>query len=211
MKLQLALDVDLKKSLKICKEVKNYIDIIELGTPLIKKEGLGIIRKFKKFRKIILADLKTMDVGFLEAEMAFKSGADIATVCGSSYLDTISGAISAGRKYRKKVLVDLINIDSCKEIKKIIKLKPNYIGIHTGIDMQKQGKTPFKDLKKLSKMVSSKKIAVAGGINEKTVSKIAEYNPEIIVIGGAITNSKNPLKVVKKLKEVLNEFNYKRN
>ena len=116
MKLQLALDFDNKKdALKICKKVKKYVDIIELGTPLIKQEGLRVLRKFKKFKKLIVADLKTMDTGFFEAEMAFKSGADIATVCGCADESTIKGAIKAARKYKKKICVDLISVKNNKK------------------------------------------------------------------------------------------------
>jgi 3-hexulose-6-phosphate synthase len=201
MKIQLALDVGKKKALQICKKISKYVDIIELGTPLIKQEGLKIIKEFKKFRKPILADLKTMDVGFLEAEMAFKAGADITTVCGSADLPTIQGAIKAGKKYNKKVLVDLIGMKINKKTKQIKKLNPDYICVHTSIDTQKKGKTPLKNLKKISKIISNMKIAVAGGINLKNINSIIKYKPEIIIIGGAITKSKEPEEIIKKLKE----------
>ena len=204
MKLQLALDVDEKKAMIICEKVAKHIDIIELGTPLVKSSGLQLVKKFKKFRKPILTDLKTMDVGFYESELAFKKGADIVTVCGCADTATVAGAIKSARKYKKKVLVDLISVKNIpKRVKELKKLNPDYFGIHTGIDMQKQGKTPFADLKKLSKLVSTKKIAVAGGINLKTIDKIAEYNPAVIIVGGAITNSKNPGDVAQQLKKSL--------
>ena len=72
MKLQVALDLTSKrKALEICRKVARYVDIIELGTPLIKQEGLKIVKDFKQFKKPIVVDLKTMDTGFLEAELAF--------------------------------------------------------------------------------------------------------------------------------------------
>jgi len=204
MKLQLALDVDEKTAMKIASQVSRYIDIIELGTPLIKSSGLQLVRKFKKFRKPVLTDLKTMDVGFYESELAFKKGADIVTVCGCADTATVAGAIKSARKYKKKVLVDLISVKNIsKRVKELKRLNPDYFGIHTGIDMQKQGKTPFTDLKKLSKLVSTKKIAVAGGINLKTIDKIAEYKPAVVIVGGAITKSKTPKEVAKQLKQSL--------
>ena len=107
MKLQIALDViDDKKALAITKKINKYIDIIEIGTPLIKEEELDLIKKFKKFRKPIVADLKTMDTGSFEAGMAFKAGATITTVCASADDSTIKGAVKTARKYKKKVLVD---------------------------------------------------------------------------------------------------------
>ena len=205
MKLQLALDfADWKKAIKITKATKESIDIIELGTPLIKNKGLGIIKKFKKFKKPILADLKTLDTGFFEAEIAFKAGADIMTVSGYSDEATIKGAIKAARKYKKKVSVDLICIkDIEKEVNKLKKLRPDYICVHTGIDSQGKGETPLKNLKKVSKLLSHNRISVAGGINIKSIEKIKKYNPEIVIVGSAITKARNPKEVALKLKKII--------
>jgi 3-hexulose-6-phosphate synthase len=191
MKLQLALDFTNKKdALNLCKKVSKHIDIIEIGTPLIKSEGIKVIKKFKKFKKPIVADLKTMDTGFLETELAFKAGADISTVCGGADLPTIKAAIKAAKKYRKKILVDTIGL---KDIKKIIKLRPNYICIHTSIDSQNKGCSILNNIKKIGKIKT--KLSVAGGINLKNIDKILEYKPEIIIVGSAITKSKNPEKI----------------
>jgi len=203
MKLQIALDLTNKKdALTICKKINKNIDIIELGTPLIKQQGLKIIKSFKKFKKPLVADLKTMDVGFLEAELAFKAGADITTVCGCSDNETIKGAIKAAKKHKKKIYVDLISVkDTKKRAKEVLKLGANYVCIHTAIDAQKKGKSPLNDLKKISKI--TKKIAIAGGINKKNINKITKYKPEIIIVGSAITKSKNPQKITKTIKEKL--------
>ena len=153
MKLQLALDVDKKRALKITKKVKKYIDIIEMGTPLIKREGLKIVKSFKKFRKPIVADLKTMDTGFLEAEFAFKAGAKITTVSATADDSTIKSAVKAAKKYKGKVVVDFIGVDNItKRAIEVIKMNTNYICIHTSIDSQHKGKNPFSDLKKVSKI-----------------------------------------------------------
>lgn len=202
MKLQLALDTSLKKGLKICEKVKKHIDIIELGTPLIKAEGVKAVKKFKKFRKPIMADLKTMDTGFLEAEMAFKAGADLATVCAASSKNTIFGAVKAAKKYKKKIVVDFIGVRNMKKrLKEISHINADYFEIHTGIDLQKKGESPLVYLKKVIKIVNSKKISVAGGINLKSIDSFAKLKPAIIVVGSAITSSKNPGLTAKELKE----------
>lgn len=208
MKLQLALDVEKKKAFDLVKKTRKYIDIIELGTPLIKTNGLVSVKEFRKFRKPIMADLKTMDTGFYEAELAFKTGADISTVCACSDIDTIKGAIKAAKKYKKKILVDTINFKNFRKMKKIISLSPDYVCVHTGIDMQNKGKTPFKDLKKVSSLIKNSKnkktkICVAGGLNENNISKLKDYSIEIVIVGGAITKSSNPEKTAKKIKELL--------
>lgn len=203
MKIQLALDVvDIKKATEICKRTKDYIDIIELGTPFIKQNGLERIKKFKRFKKPILADLKTMDTGFFESELAFKAGADFATVCGCSDNATIKGAAKAAKKYNKKTVADLISVDKVGErTKQCLKFGADFVGIHTGIDMQNKGISPFAELRKVSKIIDNKRISVAGGINTKNIEKIKKYNPEIIVVGGAITKARNPEKISRILRE----------
>jgi 3-hexulose-6-phosphate synthase len=208
MKLQLALDLtDKKKALNLCNKIKDSIDIIELGTPFIKMHGLkNLVQDFKKFKKPILADLKTMDTGYFEAELAFKEGADYSTVCATSYKDTIKGTIKAARDYKKKSVVDLIGRnDFLKATKEIILFNPDYIAIHSGIDMQMDGIKPLKNLKQISKIIPASKISVAGGINLDTIKDIVKYKPGIIVIGGALTKSINPVKECKKFKEIMIE------
>lgn len=201
MKLQVALDfTNEKDALKIFKKIHEYVDIVEIGTPLIKAEGLGIIKKFKEFKKPIVADMKTMDTGFLEAEIAFKAGANIASVCGSADIPTIKGALNAAKKYKKEIYVDTIGIDRSK-IKKILKLKPHFFEVHTSIDSQNKGKSIISNLKKLGKIET--KLAVAGGINLKNINKVKKFNPEVVIVGGAITKSKKPEETTKKLKECL--------
>ncbi len=209
MLLQLALDVtDKKKAIELCRKVGKYIDIIELGTPFIKLYGLNnLVTDFKKLKKPILADLKTMDTGYFEAELAFLAGANYSTVCASAYKETVKGTINAGKKYKKKTLVDLIGVKNpIKVTKEIIKYKPDYIGIHSGIDMQNCGLKPLNTLKKLSKIIDSKKIAIAGGIDLNTIEDIAKYRSGIIIVGGAITKAKDPVMVAKKIKEIMNKY-----
>lgn len=207
MKLQVALDVSKEKALEIADKVKSQVDIIELGTPLIKQEGLGVVEQFKKFGKPIFADLKTMDTGFLESEMAFEAGADMTSVCGAAEDNTILGAVKAGKKYGKKVLVDLISVEDVKKrAKEIEKMGSDYIGIHSGIDVQKDGVSPLGDLKEVSKIVKNNKIAVAGGIDLESINRIVKQEPEIVVVGSAITKSKNPFRVAKELKSVIERY-----
>ena len=87
MKLQLALDtLTLEECMTLLQETRGSVDIAEVGTPFIIEEGMRPVREFKQhFPEIeILADAKIMDAGELEAETAFKAGADIVTVLGAS-------------------------------------------------------------------------------------------------------------------------------
>lgn len=208
MLLQIALDVlSIEEALKITKQVAAYVDIIELGTPLLKEESTEEAIKIMKASfpdKLLLADLKTMDVGQLEASMAFEAGADIMTVCAAAENDTIKAALNYAKRHGKKVMVDLIGIDNIEHkvarAKEIEKMNPDYICVHTGIDEQKKGATPLKDFSEVKKAVKTK-LAVAGGIDLKNINDIVKMKPEIVIVGSAITNAKNPKEAARKIKE----------
>lgn len=105
MKLQLALDtLSLEESISLVKEVEQYIDIIEIGTPFLLEEGMNAVRIMKKeFPSLeILADTKIMDAGELEADLAFKAGADYITVLGVTDSLTIIACVECAARYGKK-------------------------------------------------------------------------------------------------------------
>jgi len=190
--LQIALDcLKLGEALRISSEVEEYVDIIEIGTPLLKSEGLRTVEILKKvfMEKIIFADTKTMDVGDLEAKMAFDAGADIMSVCSVAPRQTIKAAIEEGKARNKKVLVDLIGekdkIHAAEDIKEI---GPHYFCIHTGIDEQKAGVNPFKVIESFSKKISIP-FAVAGGLKPEDINKIMPFNPSIIIVGSYIARA----------------------
>ncbi|WP_456452739.1 3-hexulose-6-phosphate synthase [Hydrogenimonas sp.] len=200
MKLQLAIDVlSSEEALALAYKTRKYVDIIEIGTPLIKHEGVKLVRQMKALfpRKKLLVDLKTMDVGEYEADFCFEAGADIVTVLGVADLRTIEGAIKSAKKHGKKVVVDLINVpDKPKMAKKVKKMGADYVGIHSGIDQQNAGQSPLKDLKRVRKKVKVP-FVVAGGIDEKNVGRILRQKPAVVVVGGAITGAKDPKKAAK--------------
>lgn len=113
MKLQVAMDVaTLDEALVLSRQVAEYVDIIELGTPLIKHEGVAAISALKSAYpdKIIFADMKTADAGELEADIAFNAGADLVTVMGAADDDTIKGAVASARNHGKGVVADMITV-----------------------------------------------------------------------------------------------------
>jgi len=163
------------RAIQIAKEaIEGGADWLEAGTPLIKAEGMNIIRELKKFNKKIVADMKTIDVGAIEAEMAAKAGADVICILGLASNETIREVIKAARRYGIEVMVDLIGIDEIeKRIKEIEEMGADYICIHTSIDEQMVGKNPF-DLLERAVRISNLPVAVAGGINAE---KMQERRP----------------------------------
>lgn len=111
--LQIALDyTSLPKALVMAYQVAPEVDIIEIGTPLCKAAGMEAVRAVREIcpDKLILADVKTPDVGGLEAAMAFDSGADMMTVIGGAALVTVEQALAVARERGKEMLMELTGV-----------------------------------------------------------------------------------------------------
>ncbi|MFM1651577.1 3-hexulose-6-phosphate synthase [Brevibacillus sp. B_LB10_24] len=207
MKLQLALDEKtLVDSLLLAERVRESIDIIEIGTPLVMREGMRAVREFKRYfpEKEILADLKIMDGGFFEAELAFEAGADYATVLGVTDILTARASIEAAEKYGKQMVVDMICVqDLPTKIREMEEIKAHYVAVHTGADQQAAGRQPIDDLKVMREHVTTAKISVAGGINSSTVDRYIAYQPDVIIVGTGITRAKDPVAEAKAIKAAI--------
>ena len=205
--IQLALDsLDYDTTVKLAQQAARYVDCLEIGTPCVKVNGLALVKDLRaRFpNKLIFADLKTMDAGYYEAEPFFKAGADITTVLGTADLDTIKGVIAVANKYGKSAQVDLINvIDKAACAKAAAAAGAHIIGIHTGIDQQIAGHTPFADLEALLKLGLSVKVSCAGGIKASTVQQVVRAGANIVVVGGAITGSKDPAKAAAEIQKLV--------
>jgi len=207
MLLQVALDLlDLDKAIKIALEVVDYVDYIEAGTPLIKRNGLHAVEELSKnIDKPIVADMKTMDTGYLEAKIAYEAGAYYTTVLAASGLYTIREAYRAKNDYKRGLMIDTIGLEDIRIfLDKLVDIKPDYIIIHSGIDMQHMGITPFKWLTQAEKYIGKYKFGVAGGIKLDNIDILKKYRfISLVIIGGGITRSISPRDSAKKLKEYL--------
>jgi 3-hexulose-6-phosphate synthase len=196
-KLQLALDiVILEDALRVAERTLAHVDILEVGTPLVKACGLSAVAAFKtRFPdKPIAADMKTMDTGRLEAEIAFNAGADLVSVLGVACRETIAGAVEAARTHGGAVIVDSIGIADLEGlVAKIQGLNVDYLFVHTGIDQQHSGNSPFTDLDKLVGKDIGPRIGLVGGLNESNLAVLDRYpQVQLVVVGGAITNAEDP-------------------
>ena len=207
MKLQVALDtLTLEDCLTLLEETKGSVDIAEVGTPFIIEEGMRPVREFKKhFPDIeVLADAKIMDAGELEAETAFKAGADIVTVLGASNDETILGAVKAAKKYHGKIMIDMIAVTNLEErTKEIDAMGVDYICVHTAFDLQSSRKDPMDELKIVNRVIQHAQSAVAGGVKLSTIDAIVEEGAGIIVVGGAICNAQARAEAAKEMKRHL--------
>jgi 3-hexulose-6-phosphate synthase len=204
MKLQLALDGNLQDSLAILEVVSTMIDIAEMGTPLIFHEGMNAARKIReRFPSLtILADLKIMDAGDEEATIAFEAGCDLVTVLGVTQDSTIRGAAAAARRFGKQIVADLMQVsDPVTRGRELVNLGCDYLCAHTAYDSQKAGQSPLTTLKSLRRELAQAHLAVAGGINLSTIDSIVALQPDILIVGGAITRAPNPVEAVLALRE----------
>jgi 3-hexulose-6-phosphate synthase len=193
---QMALDsLDFDATVALATKVAPHVDILEIGTPCIKHNGIELLKTLRaKFpNNKILVDLKTMDAGYYEAEPFYKAGADICTVLGTADIGTIKGVIDVANKYGKMAQVDLINVtDKKARTLEVAKLGAHIIGVHTGLDQQAAGQTPFVDLAMVTALNTGAKVSVAGGVKAATVRQVVDAGADIVVAGAAIYGAADP-------------------
>jgi len=197
----------LKRAIEIAREaIEGGADWIEAGTPLIKSEGAECLRTLKKEfpGRTLVADMKTMDVGAFEVEIAAKAGANIVTVLGLSDDGTISESVLTARKYGAAIMLDLINVpDKVACAKRAEELGVSYVCLHVGIDEQMKGEgSPLDIIAELSKAVSIP-VAVAGGITSETAPKVIEHGASIVIVGGGIIKTKDVRSAAKAVKDAM--------
>ena len=207
--LQLALDfVDLKRAVKSAQAgVAGGVDWLEVGTPLIKSEGVQAVRELRRLfpRVTLVADMKIMDAGRIEVETAAKAGANIVDVLGAASDATIRECIQAGKNYGAKIVVDLIAVkDPVSRGKQIEDFGADYITVHCSIDEQMEGKDPFETLRRLAEAISLP-VGVAGGINSETAARALEAGASIVIVGGAITKAVDPAEAASNIRKAMEE------
>ncbi|MFX0030823.1 MAG: orotidine 5'-phosphate decarboxylase / HUMPS family protein [Candidatus Hermodarchaeota archaeon] len=214
-RLQVALDFEnLEDALAISKEVAPFVDILEAGTPLIKSEGIRATKALKDAHpdKLICADLKTADAGYLEVKMAAKAKADIITILADAYDITIIEALRAANDFGVEIMADLITCRSqVIRLASLIDLKYeekalDYALVHSGLDRQASRRTPFWELESVVRLRERPKLAVAGGIRVTDIAKLLTYPLNIIIVGGGITRAKDPQIAAEKIRKAIDKY-----
>ncbi len=197
--LQVALDVlSVEDALTIGEEaVAGGANWLEAGTPLIKNHGMSAVKKLKAAfpEAVIVADLKTMDTGDLEVEMAAKNGADVVGILGLAGDMTIKRAVNSAEAHNVKVMADLLGVkDRLKRARELEALGVDYVLAHTPVDLQKvmmeRVDSSVEDLKKLIAGVGMP-VAAAGGITLESVPVLKDAGVSIFVVGRSLTKAKD--------------------
>jgi 3-hexulose-6-phosphate synthase len=209
--LQVALDsINPDENFQMAEYIQDYVDILEIGTILLKKEGIRIVEAMKARypQKLLFVDTKTVDLGKIEAQVMFEAGADMISVCGLASDATISLAIHEARIRQKKILIDLIGLgDSYRQVKRLTYLQPDYLTVHTGIDERSADNDLFQKVEVISQ-ISPIPLAISGGVQLDDISYLLVFNPAIIIVGSAITTSSQPREAAKKFWERINSLSF---
>lgn len=196
--LQIAIDApDLGVVERVLRQApKNDHIIIEAGTPLIKNYGLDVIGKIRAIKRdaFIVADLKTLDTGNLEARMAGDATADAVVCSGLAPTATIEKFCEEARKVGIYSIIDMLNVDDPEKVVKALKHKPDIVELHRGIDTEgQQAEHAWGNIEGIKKAAGGKKllVAVAGGVKVENVETAIKGKADILVVGRAITNAKD--------------------
>ena len=173
--------------------VRAGVDWLEAGTPLILAEGLRSVQALhERFPdKPVVADLKTMDGGYLEAEMMAKAGAAMVVVMGVAHPATIRAVVRAARDYGIKVMGDIMAApDKVACARMLEENGVDYVIVHTGFDERHeiQGLSPLQDLPAITAAVSIPVQAV-GGLTIEQLYELPRLKAPLVVIGAPLAIS----------------------
>ena len=169
--------------------------IIEVGTPLIKRYGTRVISDLRQVAKdaFMVADLKTLDVGKVEADIAYEDTADAVVAAGLAPPETLNAFVHEAKRLGIYAVIDMLNVEDV--LKKLQSLKdfPDIVILHRGIDQESGRTSGLERIQMIRKAFPSEKflIAVAGGIVPETAKEALAQGADILVVGRYVTQSKD--------------------
>jgi 3-hexulose-6-phosphate synthase len=199
VKIQLALDtLDGEHALELARLSAPWVAILEAGTPLIKSVGIDIVRKLKEAHpdKLVLADLKSSDVGAYEANMAFRAGADIVTTQGITTLATIAEVQREADRWDRRAEVDMTGVaDPVAKAREVQAFGVSLVLYHRSIDEEvtvgaRWDEKACQTVKALCSLGLD--VAIAGGVNTEILPLLCEAPLYAVVVGRGITAQGDP-------------------
>src|ERR1700722_16088721 len=193
--------IDKAESLGVISQVRGVSDIIEIGTPLLKRFGIGAIATARELcpDTPILADTKTVDAGDLEAEMVLGAGARLMTVLSSTSPATHAAVGKVAARFGALVVVDTIPESGKPQLLPAGAIFPEsfaYVGVHSPTDMRVAGDRSTLHIEAVSDIRRRGfRFALAGGLGPETLDAVLEAKPEIVIIGSAITRAEDTRRV----------------
>jgi bifunctional enzyme Fae/Hps len=206
--LQIALDIP---SLERAKGIINELPesdriILEVGTPLLKKYGVKIIRDLREVAKdvFIIADLKTLDVGKVEVDLAFEETADAVVAAGVAAKETLDAFVYEAKKLGIYAIIDMMNVEDHVQKLQSLKEMPDVVILHRGIDMETGRTLGLERIKEIKQAFADQKflVAVAGGIVPKTAAEALQKGADVIIVGRYVTQSKDVKRAAREFLEL---------
>jgi 3-dehydro-L-gulonate-6-phosphate decarboxylase len=210
--LQIALDyISLPKAIVMAATVAPEVDIIEIGTPLCKAAGIEAVRAIREIcpDKLILADLKTPDVGGLEATMAFDAGADMMTVIGGAALATVEQALAVARQRGKEMLMELTGVrDILERAVEWRAIGVDRIVYHREWDAQSAGREWAEaDKVTIRKLIDMGfKVTVTGGLTMELLPFFADLPVSVLICGRGIREAADPRAAARQMRLAINDL-----
>jgi 3-hexulose-6-phosphate synthase len=172
------------------------VDWLEAGTPLIIAEGMHGVRALRaRFPGVpIVADLKTMDGGYLEAEVMAQAGATHVVVMARAHEETIHAVVKAGRDFGVKIMGDNLGCpDMVDGAKRLEDLGCDYVVHHIGFDERRgiaardlPAPSPLDQLREIVAAVNIPVQAVGGLTLEQSI-RTPEFGAPLVVLGAPLT------------------------
>ena len=218
MQLQVTLDTPrIDQCAEIVEQIHEYVDIVEVGNPLIIETGLQLVSALRdEFPQLdICADAKIVNSGHYIASRCFDRGASVVTIMGVAADQTIEGAVAAAELMGGRIMADLTGIaDIANRARELEELGVYYLCTHTGYEDRQLASNPLSDarpgiarafysmlgydnpLRELNLVhantIGRARTAVVGRINEDNIDEVVALGPELILIGRAIVGAIDP-------------------
>lgn len=209
MKLQLTLDSpSVEDCLDLVLATRDYVDIVEVGYPLLVEEGLSLVHHVKHAfpKKTVLADVKIFHSGGYVARKCFERGADVVTVLGLASDETFRAVLDVAHEHGGSVVGDLAGTES--PVARALELEvlgvgevvvPSGLGVDgnelsevADLGEQPTDDVPLRRLLDLNEQLSTTRTAVVGHIGLDNIDDVVAARPSTILVGRAIVAAQDP-------------------
>lgn len=209
VQVQLALDVtDIECAIGIVESTIEFVNRLEVGTPLINSEGMprAISALRARFPDVpLIADPKIMDRGWQITRACIDAGASGVIVQGGAPFETLEAVCEAAAEFGTETCVDSLGVDTVAELTtRIGELPFDYMILHRGKDEQAVGrKPPIEAVHAAATERALPAIAVAGGIRPDNVAECAQApNVKVVIVGEAIVDSPSPRNAAAEIRRI---------
>jgi orotidine-5'-phosphate decarboxylase len=203
----LALDVtDREEALRIAEAVREFVDAIKVGYPLILATGLGIIKELAEFSPII-ADLKVADIPYtnrLICEQVFKAGADAVIAQGFTGRDSLDACLEVASEYGKDVfVVSEMSHPGGAEFMQPVAEAIAKMAAEAGAFGLVAPATRLESVKKIRNIIGDELAILSPGVGAQggKASEVIAAGADWVIVGRSIYNAESPKEVAREITE----------